>query len=245
MLLRRVMEHVKAQNWFAVALDFLIVVIGVFMGLQVQEWNTERNDRISERRYLERLLLDFDNSLGQNASFIDFFVAQSERETLVLTSLKRCALEPKDADDFASGIFLSGRVLAPVLSRITIDGLEATGKWQAIQSVDLRRAISELIEQIDVTIDIDDRIRARVFPHINYIESQIYFRLDRPYAGLAKIKAEDIDLDFPSLCKDMRFQRAISLSRSYLNDEIYRFNEIIERMKKVRDLVAAELGSQS
>ena len=26
MLLRRITEHVKAQNWFAVALDFLIVV---------------------------------------------------------------------------------------------------------------------------------------------------------------------------------------------------------------------------
>ncbi len=33
MLLRRVTEHVKTQNWFAVLLDFLIVVIGVFMGL--------------------------------------------------------------------------------------------------------------------------------------------------------------------------------------------------------------------
>ena len=30
MLLRRVIEHVKAQNWTAVALDFVIVVVGVF-----------------------------------------------------------------------------------------------------------------------------------------------------------------------------------------------------------------------
>jgi len=28
MILRRVIEHVKAQNWFAVALDFVIVVVG-------------------------------------------------------------------------------------------------------------------------------------------------------------------------------------------------------------------------
>lgn len=32
MLLRRVIEHVKAQNWTAVALDFVIVVVGVFIG---------------------------------------------------------------------------------------------------------------------------------------------------------------------------------------------------------------------
>lgn len=34
MLLRRVMEHVRAQNWFAIAIDFVIVVVGVFVGLQ-------------------------------------------------------------------------------------------------------------------------------------------------------------------------------------------------------------------
>ena len=34
MILRRVIEHVKQQEWTAVFLDFLIVVIGVFVGLQ-------------------------------------------------------------------------------------------------------------------------------------------------------------------------------------------------------------------
>ena len=33
MLLRRVMEHVRDQNWAAVAIDFVIVVVGVFIGI--------------------------------------------------------------------------------------------------------------------------------------------------------------------------------------------------------------------
>jgi hypothetical protein len=35
MLLRRVIEHVREQNWLAVFIDFLIVVVGVFIGIQV------------------------------------------------------------------------------------------------------------------------------------------------------------------------------------------------------------------
>ena len=35
MLLRRVTEHVRDQNWTAVGVDFVIVVIGVFVGIQV------------------------------------------------------------------------------------------------------------------------------------------------------------------------------------------------------------------
>jgi len=42
MLLRRVIEHVKAQNWTAVGLDFVIVVVGVFIGIQVSNWNAQR-----------------------------------------------------------------------------------------------------------------------------------------------------------------------------------------------------------
>jgi hypothetical protein len=43
MLLRRVMEHVRDQNWRAVGIDFVIVVVGVFIGIQVSNWNAERS----------------------------------------------------------------------------------------------------------------------------------------------------------------------------------------------------------
>jgi hypothetical protein len=55
MILRRITEHVKAQNWFAVAVEFVIVVVGVFMGLQVQDWNELRKERIEEIDLLGRL----------------------------------------------------------------------------------------------------------------------------------------------------------------------------------------------
>ncbi|CAN5636316.1 hypothetical protein BH23GEM3_BH23GEM3_02680 [soil metagenome] len=43
MLLRSVVKHVREQNWFAVGLDFFIVVVGVFIGLQVSNWNEARS----------------------------------------------------------------------------------------------------------------------------------------------------------------------------------------------------------
>lgn len=42
MLLRRITKHVRDQNWFAVFVDFLIVVVGVFIGIQVSNWNEAR-----------------------------------------------------------------------------------------------------------------------------------------------------------------------------------------------------------
>jgi hypothetical protein len=54
-LLRRITKHVKAQNWFAVGIDFVIVVVGVFVGLQVQDWNDSRKERVEESLLMVRL----------------------------------------------------------------------------------------------------------------------------------------------------------------------------------------------
>lgn len=55
MLLRRVIEHVREQNWTAVCIDFVIVVIGVFVGIQVSNWNEARADKARERLLLGEL----------------------------------------------------------------------------------------------------------------------------------------------------------------------------------------------
>ena len=55
MLLRRITKHVKDQNWFAIGIDFCIVVIGVFIGIQVANWNEARAERKLEIVYMKRL----------------------------------------------------------------------------------------------------------------------------------------------------------------------------------------------
>jgi hypothetical protein len=42
MIFRRIKAHIEKENWFAVFIDFLIVVVGVFMGIQVANWNEEQ-----------------------------------------------------------------------------------------------------------------------------------------------------------------------------------------------------------
>jgi len=59
MLLRRITKHVADQNWFAVFLDFVIVVIGVFIGIQVANWNDDRKLLQKEQRILQTLTVDF------------------------------------------------------------------------------------------------------------------------------------------------------------------------------------------
>lgn len=53
--LGRIAAHLREQNWFALGAEFVIVVLGVFLGLQAANWNEERQDRKDEEAILARL----------------------------------------------------------------------------------------------------------------------------------------------------------------------------------------------
>ena len=55
MILRSITRHVREQNWFAIGLDLVIVVVGVFIGLQVQQWADGQGQARMETFYTQRL----------------------------------------------------------------------------------------------------------------------------------------------------------------------------------------------
>ncbi|MEL6378778.1 MAG: DUF6090 family protein [Pseudomonadota bacterium] len=63
MLLRRMIDHVRTQNWTAVFLDFVIVVVGVFMGIQLGNWNEARTNAANEQVALAAILDDVEEDL--------------------------------------------------------------------------------------------------------------------------------------------------------------------------------------
>jgi hypothetical protein len=55
MILRRVIAHFRKQEWTAIFLDFVIVVLGVFVGFQVNNWNEVRKERADESAALSQM----------------------------------------------------------------------------------------------------------------------------------------------------------------------------------------------
>ena len=55
MILRRVIQHMKNQEWTAIWIDLVIVVVGVFIGIQVSNWNADRADEVRAQAYLARI----------------------------------------------------------------------------------------------------------------------------------------------------------------------------------------------
>jgi len=58
MILRRLAQNLKEQNWTAIAIEFVLLVLGVFLGIQVANWNAERGDRHRGELFTQKLITD-------------------------------------------------------------------------------------------------------------------------------------------------------------------------------------------
>jgi hypothetical protein len=60
MIFRRFLQRFRQQQWGAIATELAIVIIGVFIGMQVSNWNQDRADARLGRDYVQRLIRDLD-----------------------------------------------------------------------------------------------------------------------------------------------------------------------------------------
>ena len=140
MLLRRVIEHVKAQNWTAVALDFVIVVVGVFIGIQVANWNDARVDRDTETTYLELLQRDLQTTFAEVERQIEFEQFQLQ---LANSAAPIIAQSPSELRRRKLGIILTrlgGRRTLKIDSPTFLD-LQSSGRLGLISDPELRSSI--------------------------------------------------------------------------------------------------------
>ena len=106
MILRRITQHVKDQNWFAVGLDFIIVVAGVVIGIQVANWNEDRQQHVDEAEIIERVA-DVFARIKLDAERSRKFHRQITSDlTIVVKSLRSDNLADSDIDAVKRALFL-------------------------------------------------------------------------------------------------------------------------------------------
>jgi hypothetical protein len=142
MLLRRVIEHVREQNLTAIAIDFVIVVLGVFVGIQVSNWNTERTERERGSQFAERLRAD----LRQERWLYEFMIAYHSD---VRDSARRAAAalegrEPLSNHDLLVEAYRATQYREGARRRATYDELVSTGSLGLIDDQSLLGTAAEV-----------------------------------------------------------------------------------------------------
>lgn len=92
----RLAAHLQRQDWAAVAIDLLIVIIGVFLGIQASNWNDTRKDRQLAREYLGRIGGDLSYDIEQLRQREEFWGASADAGDRALLFAEEGRLDGND-----------------------------------------------------------------------------------------------------------------------------------------------------
>jgi len=145
MLLRRVTKHVKEQNWFAVGIDFFIVVVGVFIGIQVANWNSANVSQRTEQALLLQLHEEIVKAeLELNSPRVDL-PGVEERIFLFVSDFFRDPDTVLDEElcNIATGVHQLPYVIGTMSA---VEELVSTGRLSQLKDTALRESITEYYE---------------------------------------------------------------------------------------------------
>ena len=168
MLLRRLINRVLGQDWFAVAIEIVVLVLGIVLGLQATNWADARRQHAEERDSLERLLADGDANRAE---------------------LRRAA----DADRLAAAQILSISQALEDSAKVPDSGALSTRlcRWFVHPEIHLQRATyAELVSSGRLLLIRDQSLRAQLaFEDAAHMEAK---RLDVLIPAIQRA-AESID----------------------------------------------------
>ena len=227
MLLRRMIEHVKAQNWFAVGLDFLIVVVGVFIGIQVANWNDARRDRAIEALYLDRLQQEIAEFSPQAEAGYQSVRDRQERIIEVKAYFRNVESRETLDGKHCAAIVMSHIYAGTIFYPPTIKELIATGRIVLIRDHTIRTAIlsfdqtNDEISQLRTDIQIDRMVLARIHPGL---------------INLGPSSWEEATCDFEAMASDQAFL-------NHFTDNSRRFEAYVDNVTGRQSEILKSLGT--
>lgn len=142
MRLQRVMEHLRKQDWAAVAIDFVITVVGVFVGLQAANLNEDRIERQRAHGYLERIHADLEVDLATYRDRLAFWSAVFGYGNAGLVYAERGDAGGRSQWQLLLGYFQASQVAEYFTTSATYDELKAAGDLNLIGDLQLRNALA-------------------------------------------------------------------------------------------------------
>jgi hypothetical protein len=149
MILRHVREHVVHHNWFAVAVDLLIVIIGVFLGAQASNWNQARLNREQGREYRAMLREDLNTNLRTVDNRRQYYTWVRDEALATQAALARPSGEA--GEQFLIGAYQASQMLPWAIKRNTYDQILSTGALAELGKPLLRDEVANYYVTADVT----------------------------------------------------------------------------------------------
>lgn len=221
--------------------EIVLVMIGILLALQVNEWNKERNRKKAEQVVIEQLITDLSKSQYELEEEIEYNLREARRHAMILRVFWQNEL-PDDIQNYP--LFgVGSRVYSPVLG--TAQSLINSGRLDLFNSKELKNDLVVYVEAVGYNLKDINRYEESYFrkgvelmpsyfgtkESIN-AESESYktywqYRIninDRP----ALVDKVPFETDLEQLFKNEKYFTAFRKLHLYHRNISFRYSDILE-----------------
>ena len=204
--MRRITKHFSEQNWVAVILDLLIVIVGIFLGLQVDAWNDRRLDRQLEADTLERLRAEFVTICEEASDANRYHLGVAASVDVITASMAAGNVAPDDRDDVLAGLQEGLNFNTGARRSGTYVDLVSGGRIGLLTDAELRSSLTKYDELYAKADSLFQNFwRAQRVHELNFLRHAGY-ESPRARAGEVTLPAKVIDFDAAAALADPAFR---------------------------------------
>ncbi len=157
----------KTGKYFKYAIgEIILVMIGILLALQVNNWNETRKEQIMELEYLDRLQGDITNDLQMYNLNIEFYSKVFDYGNLALSYTDGDKLENISNWKILVSFFHASQIWPIIPTASTYEELKSSGELSLIRSVALRNNMAYFygggLERYNHTVGIQPPYRKMV-----------------------------------------------------------------------------------
>ena len=241
MLLRRITKHIKDQNWFAVGVDFVIVVVGVFIGIQVANWNDTRNNEAALKASLARLDKEVTQNLDLIHNVLGYYKKGQHNYTRGREALNTCDASNDGQAALEALLFDLVSDVQPNFTTVALDQLAGESRYQGLLTpqfeADFGAYAGRLREEHEQLTSHYERMWAQ---HVNYHPAvTAYFPGDNETGGGEWRFA--LAQPFETVCADTEFRTRFIHSIGFYWSIGRRLDRLKGEIETFQTSLAAEL----
>jgi len=132
----------KTANYLKYAIgEIILVVIGILIALQINNWNEARRDRIEEKKFLIRFEAEITANIKSISISIDLNRSRRQRAEFLMKTIDSPQLAENSPSYFIRSIEHAGYTNFPVISDNTFQEIKSSGKLSLIRNENIRNAL--------------------------------------------------------------------------------------------------------
>tara|TARA_R110002072_G_scaffold202443_7_gene360252 strand:- start:3066 stop:3782 length:717 start_codon:yes stop_codon:yes gene_type:complete len=233
------MNQNKTSKYFKYAIgEIILVVIGILIALQINNWNENRKSQAKSYNYLQRLKVDLDNVSVDVDNAVMSTESRYKRALVALEALESKELMPSKQNDFEQHLRGYFKFEISAQNTTAYNEMISSGDLGLIKNEWLRNAFAELSDRRDFLIELNQSNHNAYKNNSRLIEKHVLYNILNLDTDSTKVIAK---YDFEAMINDRSFVNQIS-NQAYAWYDVNRIYKGYQRqVNTIKDSILIEL----